>query len=68
MGFKYIQERMSYESESLCSMIIIWNLFLKVRARGATVVFVCRLLDPRGPLSRERDMFRRQIFEVWQPL
>ena len=27
-------------------------------------IFVCCLRDPRGLLSRERDMFRRQTFEV----
>ena len=39
------------------------NLF-KVRARAAKVIFVCCFRDPRGLLSRERDMFRRQTFEV----
>ena len=60
------QERMSWESESLCPMIIFLNLF-KVRARAAKVIFVCCFRDPRGLLSRERGMFRRQTFEVWQP-
>ena len=44
-------------------MIIFFNLF-KVRARAALVIFVCCFRDPRGLLSRERDMFRRQTFEV----
>ena len=39
------------------------NLF-KVRARAAKVIFVCCFRDPRGLFSRERDMFRRQTFEV----
>ena len=39
------------------------NLF-KVRARAAKVIFVRCFRDPRGLLSRERDMFRRQTFEV----
>ena len=39
------------------------NLF-KVRALAAKVVFVCCSHDPRGLLSRERDMFRPQTFEV----
>ena len=38
-------------------MIIFLNLF-KVRARAAKVIFVCCFRDPRGLLSRERDMFR----------
>ena len=46
-------------------MIIILNLF-KVRSRAAKVIFVRRFRDPRGLLSRDRDMFRRQTFEVWQ--
>ena len=54
---------MSQESESLCPMIIFLNLF-KVRARAAKVIFVCCFRDPRGLLSRERDMFRRQTFEA----
>ena len=61
------QERMNQESESLYSMIIWLNLF-KVRARVAKVIFVCCFRDPRGLLSRERVMFRRQTFGVWQPL
>ena len=48
-------------------MIIFLNLF-KVRVRAAKVIFVCCFRDPRGLLSRERDMFRRQTFEVWQRL
>ena len=40
-----------------------FNLF-KVRARAANVIFVCCFRDPRGVLSREGDMFRRQTFEV----
>ena len=44
-------------------MIIFLNLF-KVRARAAKVIFVCCFRDPRGLFSRERDMFRRQTFEV----
>ena len=40
-----------------------FNVF-KVRARAAWVIFVCCFLDPCGLLSRERDMFRRQTFEV----
>ena len=39
------------------------NLF-QVRAPAAKVIFVCCLRDPRGLLSRERDMFRLQTFEV----
>ena len=50
-----------------CAHDIFLNLF-KVRARAAKVIFVCCFRDPRGLLSRERDMFRRQTFEVWQPL
>ena len=38
-------------------MIIVLNLF-KVRARALKVIFVCCFRDPRGLLSRERDMFR----------
>ena len=53
---------MSYESESLCPMIIFLNLF-KVRARAAKVIFVCCFRDPRGLFSRERDMFRRKKFK-----
>ena len=34
----------------------------------ATVNFFCCFRDPRGLLSRERDMFRRQTSEVRQPL
>ena len=56
-------ERCSYYGESLCPMTIFFNLF-KVRARAAKVIFVCCFRDPRGLLSRERDMFRRQTFEV----
>ena len=48
-------------------MIIFLNLF-EARARAAKGIFVCCFRDPRGLLSRERDMFRRQTFEVWQPL
>ena len=44
-------------------MIIFFNLF-KVRARAALAIFVCSFRDLRGLLSRERDMFRRQTFEV----
>ena len=44
-------------------MIIFLNVF-KVHARAAKVIFVCCFRDPRGLLSRERDMFRRQTFEV----
>ena len=44
-------------------MIIFLNLF-KVPERAAKVIFVCCFRDPRGLLSRERDMFRRQTFEV----
>ena len=44
-------------------MIIFLNLF-KVRARAGYVIFVCCFRDPRGLLSRERDMFRRQTFEI----
>ena len=44
-------------------MIVFLNLF-KVRARAAKVIFVSCFHDPRGLLSRERDMFRRQTFEV----
>ena len=36
----------------------------KVRARAAKVIFVCCFRDSGGLLSRERDMFRRQTFEV----
>ena len=43
--------------------IFFKNLF-KVRAHAAKVIFVCCFRDPRGLLSRERDMFRRQTFEV----
>ena len=57
------QERMSSESESLCPMIIFLDLF-KVRARAAKVIFACCFRDPRGLFSRERDMFRRQTFEI----
>ena len=39
------------------------NLF-KVRARAAKVIFVCCFRDPRGLLSREHGVFRRQTFEV----
>ena len=39
------------------------NLF-KVRARAAKIILACCFRDPRGLLSRERDMFRRQTFEV----
>ena len=39
------------------------NLF-KVRARAAKVIFVCCFRDPCGLLSQERDMFRRQTFDV----
>ena len=42
---------------------IFFNLF-KFRAPAAKVIFVCCFRDPRGLLSRERDMFRRQTFEV----
>ena len=43
---------------------IIGNLF-KVRARAATVIFVCCFSDPRVLLSRgERDIFCLQTFEV----
>ena len=45
--------------------MIFLNLF---KVRAAKVIFVCCFRDPRGLLSRERDMFRRQTFEVWQPL
>ena len=56
---------MSQGSESLCSMIIFLNLFkVRVRAAKLKVIFVCCFRDPRGLLSRERDMFRRQTFEV----
>ena len=48
-------------------MTIFLSLF-KVRARAAKVIFVCCFRDPRDLLSRERDMFRRQTFEVWQQL
>ena len=51
------------KSESRCPMIIFLNL-LKVRARAEKVIFVCCFRDPRGLLSRERDMFRRQTFEA----
>ena len=44
-------------------MIIFLNLF-KVRALAAKVVFVFCSHDPRGLLSRERDMRRPQTFEV----
>ena len=44
-------------------MIIFSNLF-KVRARAAKVIFACCFRDPRGLLAPERDMFRRQTFEV----
>ena len=44
-------------------MIIFLNLF-KVRARAAHVIFVYCFRDPRGLFSRERDMFRRETFEV----
>ena len=44
-------------------MIILLNLF-KVGARGAKIIFFRCFRDPRGLLSRERDMFRRQPFEV----
>ena len=44
-----------------------FKIYLKF-ARAAKVIFVCCFRDPRGLLSRERDMFRRQTFEVWQPL
>ena len=37
------------------------NLF---KVRAAKVIFVCCFRDPRGLLSRERDTFRRQTFEV----
>ena len=40
-------------------MIIFFSLF-KVLARAAWVIFLCCFSDPRGLLSRERDMFRRQ--------
>ena len=43
--------------------LFLKNLF-KVRARAAKIIFVCCFCDPRGLLSRERDMFRRQTFEV----
>ena len=36
------------------------NLF-KVHARAAEIIFVCCFRHPR---TRERDMFRRQTFEV----
>ena len=61
------QETMSEESESLCPMMIIWNL-LKVPTRAMKVIFICCFRDARGLLSRERDIFRRQTFEVWQQL
>ena len=48
-------------------MIILLNLF-KVRARAVEVIFVCFFREPRSLLSRERDMFHRQTFEVRQPL
>ena len=41
--------------------MIFLNLF---KVRAAKVIFVCRFRDPRGLLSRERDTFRRQTFEV----
>ena len=44
-------------------MIIFLNLF-KVHARAAKVIFVCCFRDRRGLLSRERDMFRPETFEV----
>ena len=46
------------------------HTFLLGRARftarplSALVIFVCSFRDPRGLLSREHDMFRRQTFEV----
>ena len=46
------------------------HTFLLGRARftarplSALVIFVCCFRDPRGLLSREHDMFRRQTFEV----
>lgn len=43
--------------------MIFLNLF-KTHARAAKVIFVFCFRDPRGLLSRERDMFRRQKFEV----
>ena len=51
------------ESRERIPLIIFLNLF-KVRVRAAKVIFVCCFRDPRGLLSRERDMFRRQTFEV----
>ena len=40
------------------------KIFIKVRVRAAKVIFVFCFRDPRGLLSRERDMFRRQTVEV----
>ena len=38
--------------------------FLPLGWALSMVIFVCCFRDPRGLLSRERDMFRRQTFEV----
>ena len=46
---------------------ISFKIYLKF-ARAAKVIFVCCFRDSRGLLSREHDVFRRQTFEVWQPL
>ena len=50
-----------------CPMMIIWDL-LKVRTPSMKIIFICYFRDTRGLLSRERDIFRRQTFEVWQQL
>ena len=44
-------------------MITSLNL-LKVRALASVAIFVYCFRDPRGLLSRERDMFLRQAVEV----
>ena len=52
-----------------CAPWILFEIYFKfaplLLRLFLSVVFVTR---PRGLLSRERDLFRHQTFEVWQPL
>ena len=46
-----------------------WLLKSTESSHGAMkVIFICCFRDARGLLSRERDIFRLQTFEVWQQL
>ena len=63
-NFSFLRTSTKKKAAGLWQRIPVPHDLFKVHAHAAKVIFVCCFRDPRGLLSRERDMFRRQAFEV----